>query len=99
VQAQQAVEPVEVQRSVSSSQMYLFLFLGAVAVGTFAGGPIGDKIGRKKVIWFSILGAAPFNGQVQGGSGCQGNGECQNRRRVERHFLPGLPGVRLEPGL
>jgi len=46
--------------SVSSSQMYLFLFLGAVAVGTFAGGPIGDKIGRKKVIWFSILGAAPF---------------------------------------
>lgn len=48
------------QLSVSSSQMYLFLFLGAVAVGTFAGGPIGDKIGRKKVIWFSILGAAPF---------------------------------------
>ena len=46
--------------SVASSQMYLFLFLGAVAVGTFAGGPIGDKIGRKKVIWFSILGAAPF---------------------------------------
>ena len=46
--------------SVASSQMYLFLFLGAVAVGTFAGGPIGDRIGRKKVIWFSILGAAPF---------------------------------------
>ncbi|TKK29896.1 MFS transporter [Pseudomonas sp. CFBP13528] len=48
------------QLSVASSQMYLFLFLGAVAVGTFAGGPIGDRIGRKKVIWFSILGAAPF---------------------------------------
>lgn len=48
------------QLSVASSQMYLFLFLGAVAVGTFVGGPIGDKIGRKKVIWFSILGAAPF---------------------------------------
>ena len=48
------------QLSVASSQMYLFLFLGAVAIGTFAGGPIGDKIGRKKVIWFSILGAAPF---------------------------------------
>ncbi|MGY2378110.1 MFS transporter [Pseudomonas sp. SDO524_S393] len=48
------------QLSVANSQMYLFLFLGAVAVGTFAGGPIGDKIGRKKVIWFSILGAAPF---------------------------------------
>ncbi|MDP1346340.1 MFS transporter, partial [Klebsiella pneumoniae] len=46
--------------SVASSQMYLFLCLGAVAVGTFAGGPIGDRIGRKKVIWFSILGAAPF---------------------------------------
>jgi len=48
------------QLSVSSSQMSLFLFLGAGAVGTFAGGPSGDKIGRKKVIWFSILGAAPF---------------------------------------
>ncbi|AZE89124.1 MFS transporter [Pseudomonas orientalis] len=48
------------QLSVASSQMYLFLFLGAVAVGTFAGGPIGDRIGRKKVIWFSIFGAAPF---------------------------------------
>lgn len=46
--------------SVTSSQLYLFLFLGAVAAGTFLGGPIGDRIGRKKVIWFSILGAAPF---------------------------------------
>ncbi len=46
--------------SVTGSQLYLFLFLGAVAAGTFFGGPIGDKIGRKKVIWFSILGAAPF---------------------------------------
>lgn len=46
--------------SVASSQLYLFLFLGAVAAGTFFGGPIGDRIGRKKVIWFSILGAAPF---------------------------------------
>ncbi|MFJ3044737.1 MFS transporter [Herbaspirillum chlorophenolicum] len=46
--------------SVASSQLYLFLFLGAVAVGTFVGGPIGDKIGRKLVIWISILGAAPF---------------------------------------
>ena len=40
--------------------MYLFLFLAAVAAGTFAGGPIGDRIGRKRVIWVSILGAAPF---------------------------------------
>ncbi|MBN3865310.1 MFS transporter [Pseudomonas frederiksbergensis] len=46
--------------SVASSQLYLFLFLGAVAAGTFFGGPIGDKIGRKAVIWFSILGVAPF---------------------------------------
>jgi len=48
------------QLSVASSQLHLFLFLGAVAAGTFAGGPIGDKIGRKAVIWFSILGVAPF---------------------------------------
>jgi len=46
--------------SVATSQLYLFLFLGAVAVGTFVGGPIGDRIGRKLVIWISILGAAPF---------------------------------------
>jgi FSR family fosmidomycin resistance protein-like MFS transporter len=46
--------------SVTSSQLYLFLFLGSVALGTFFGGPIGDRIGRKKVIWFSILGVAPF---------------------------------------
>ncbi|ABI62104.1 MFS transporter [Granulibacter bethesdensis] len=46
--------------SVQSAQLYLFLFLGAVAAGTFAGGPIGDRIGRKYVIWFSILGVLPF---------------------------------------
>ena len=46
--------------SVASSQLHLFLFLGAVAAGTFFGGPIGDKIGRKAVLWFSILGVAPF---------------------------------------
>lgn len=45
---------------VGTAQMYLFMFLAAVAVGTFAGGPIGDRIGRKRVIWVSILGAAPF---------------------------------------
>ena len=47
--------------SVQTSQLLLFLFLGAVAVGTFAGGPIGDRFGRKPVIWFSILGALPFS--------------------------------------
>jgi FSR family fosmidomycin resistance protein-like MFS transporter len=46
--------------SVQTSQIYLFVFLGAVAVGTIAGGPIGDRFGRKPVIWFSILGALPF---------------------------------------
>jgi FSR family fosmidomycin resistance protein-like MFS transporter len=46
--------------SVQQSQVYLFLFLGAGAVGTLAGGPIGDRIGRKQVIWLSILGIAPF---------------------------------------
>ncbi len=48
------------QLSVPDAQVHLFVFLGAVALGTFVGGPIGDKIGRKKVIWFSIVGAAPF---------------------------------------
>ena len=46
--------------SVQNSQMLLFLFLFAVAAGTLIGGPIGDRIGRKYVIWFSILGVAPF---------------------------------------
>ncbi len=46
--------------SVQTSQIYLFVFLGSVAVGTIAGGPIGDRFGRKMVIWFSILGALPF---------------------------------------
>lgn len=48
------------QVSVAESQLLLFLFLAAVAVGTFAGGPIGDRLGRKLVIWISILGVAPF---------------------------------------
>lgn len=46
--------------SVQSSQIYLFIFLFSVAAGTLMGGPIGDRIGRKYVIWFSILGVAPF---------------------------------------
>ena len=46
--------------SIQSSQMYLFAFLFSVAAGTFAGGPVGDRIGRKYVIWISILGTAPF---------------------------------------
>ncbi len=46
--------------SVQSAQVHLFYFLAAVAVGTLLGGPLGDKIGRKYVIWFSILGMLPF---------------------------------------
>ena len=46
--------------TVQHSQVMLFVFLAATAIGTLAGGPIGDKIGRKYVIWVSILGAAPF---------------------------------------
>jgi FSR family fosmidomycin resistance protein-like MFS transporter len=46
--------------SVQSAQLCLFLFLLAVALGTLFGGPIGDRVGRKRVIWFSILGVAPF---------------------------------------
>lgn len=46
--------------SVQTSQLCLFVFLLAFAIGTVAGGMLGDKFGRKYVIWFSILGAAPF---------------------------------------
>ncbi|WP_316785299.1 MFS transporter [Pedobacter frigiditerrae] len=46
--------------SVQTSQVYLFVFLFSVAAGTLIGGPVGDKIGRKYVIWASILGTAPF---------------------------------------
>ncbi|MEJ7779320.1 MAG: MFS transporter [Daejeonella sp.] len=46
--------------SVQSSQVYLFIFLFSVAAGTLIGGPLGDRIGRKYVIWGSILGVAPF---------------------------------------
>ena len=48
------------QLSLQQSQLYLFAFLGAVALGTFVGGPIGDRIGRKAVIWMSFMGMAPF---------------------------------------
>lgn len=47
--------------SVKASQLFLFVFLAAFAIGTVAGGMLGDKFGRKYVIWFSILGTAPFS--------------------------------------
>ncbi|PQL95429.1 MFS transporter [Apibacter adventoris] len=46
--------------SIHDAQLYLFAFLFAIAAGTIIGGPVGDRIGRKYVIWFSILGTAPF---------------------------------------
>ena len=46
--------------SVRSAQLHLFVFLGAVAAGTILGGPVGDRFGRKYVIWGSILGMLPF---------------------------------------
>ncbi len=49
------------QVSVQHSQYLLFVFLFAVAAGTIIGGPVGDRIGRKRVIWVSILGVAPFS--------------------------------------
>lgn len=45
---------------VQEAQLHLFLYLGAIATGTLLGGPIGDRIGRRQVIWISILGVAPF---------------------------------------
>ena len=46
--------------SIRSAEFHLFAFLGAVAAGTFFGGPVGDRMGRKLVIWYSILGVLPF---------------------------------------
>ncbi len=46
--------------SVGAAQLYLFLFLGSAALGTLIGGPVGDRVGRKYVIWVSILGVLPF---------------------------------------
>jgi MFS transporter, FSR family, fosmidomycin resistance protein len=46
--------------SIESAQIHLFVFLGAVAAGTVIGGPVGDRMGRKNVIWVSILGVLPF---------------------------------------
>ena len=47
--------------TVSQSQLFLFVFTVSTAAGTLVGGPVGDRIGRKFVIWISILGTAPFS--------------------------------------
>ena len=46
--------------SVQNAQLHLFVFLAAIAVGTMVGGPLGDRLGRKFIIWFSILAPLPF---------------------------------------
>jgi FSR family fosmidomycin resistance protein-like MFS transporter len=46
--------------SIESAQIYLFAFLASVALGTLIGGPVGDRIGRKAVIWVSVVGVLPF---------------------------------------
>ena len=46
--------------STQTAQMFLFIFLAATAAGVFFGGPLGDRFGRRYVIWFSILGTLPF---------------------------------------
>lgn len=48
------------QLTPEKSQIYLFFFLGSIALGTFVGGPAGDRLGRKMIIWISFLGVAPF---------------------------------------
>ncbi len=48
------------QLEIQEAQLYLFLFMLSVTAGTLIGGPLGDRFGRKIIIWFSILGAAPF---------------------------------------
>ena len=47
--------------SVQDAQLFLFLFMGAVALGTFVGGPVGDHIGRKPILWLSIVGVLPLS--------------------------------------
>ena len=56
-----SVQDSQLLLSVPSCKLYLFIFLVATAIGTLIGGPVGDRIGRKYVIWASILGAAPFS--------------------------------------
>jgi nitrate/nitrite transporter NarK len=72
--------------SVRSSQVHLFVFLGAVAAGTIIGGPVGDRFGRKYVIWCSILGVLPFTLVLPSGlrvfghpGVCAGTGSGQSR--------------------
>ena len=77
--------------SIKDAQIYLFVFLAAVAAGTIAGGPIGDRLGRKLVIWVSILGVLPFT-LLLPHVGLAADGGAERRHRL-RHRL-GLPGDR-----
>ena len=79
--------------SVPDAQVHLFVFLGAVAAGTFVGGPIGDRIGRKPVIWFSILGCGAVRADA---ALCQP--VLDRRADGDDRTDPGL-GVLGDPGL
>ena len=68
--------------SVQSSQVLLFVFLIAVAAGTYAGGPIGDRYGRKFVIWLSIVGVLPFTLQLLPHLGLVQHGDRQRLHRA-----------------
>ena len=78
------------------AQLLLFVFLAAVAAGTFIGGPIGDRIGRKAVIWFSILGVLPFTLALPYANLFWTGVPQRDHRRGDRLGLLGDP--RLRPG-
>ena len=81
--------------SVQSAQLHLFAFLGAVAAGTFLGGPIGDRFGRKNVIWASILGVLPFTRPTLRVVVLDGRPQRGDRTG---HFLGLFSDSRLRPG-
>ena len=79
---------------VQTAQVYLFVFLGAVALGTILGGPIGDRVGRKYVIWCSILGVLPFTLALPYANLDVDRDRQRNHRRDSGIGVPGDCGVR-----
>ena len=75
--------------TVQSAQIYLFIFLGAVAAGTVIGGPIGDRIGTRRVIWWSILGRAALHHAVALCRSVLDGGAQRDHRRDPRLGVPG----------
>ena len=82
--------------STQAAQIYLFIFLAANAVGAFFGGPLGDRFGRKIVIWFSILGALPFTLALPyAGLPCERGAD---RRHRPHHLLDDVVDHRVRAG-